>query len=309
MTPFHMIRLIFPFIYHVRRIIGVPDKGEIALLGAEDHPLLQSWCVQIVTDGRTQPTSFDLPKLESHVDVKILPHQNPAHGSWKQSLQDSDKEGGAPAYSTKWFLLAKGHSRVVEPFIKHENNPSTDSPGRQSTILRLKLGEERLALPSGKNVFTTEAAAALGSALGDMPAAVYSELGSQIRVLTDVRFRLLTIVPTVSGLALTVLLTQPVRDASPLLVFLASVFGFGVTLGIRIYDVRNSQLYDDLISRARSLEALFGVERGPYMRRSRSLWPIEHDFGLFVVYALVLSAWLIGAVVSLSIAVSQVVAS
>ncbi|MDQ0000111.1 hypothetical protein [Pseudarthrobacter sulfonivorans] len=309
MASFRMIRLIFPFTYHLRRIIGVPDKGEIALLGAEDHPLLQSWCVQIVTDGKTQPTSFDLPKLESHVDVKILPHQNPAHGSWKQFHQDSDDTGRSPANSTKWFLLAKGHSRVVEPFIKQGNSPSADSPGQPVSILRLRLGDERLAEPSGKNVFTTEAANALGSASGDMPAAVYSELGNQIRLLTDVRFRLLTFVPTVSGLALTILLTQPVRDASPLLVFLASVFGFGITLGIRIYDVRNSQLYDDLISRARSLEALFGVERGPYMRRSRSLWPIEHDFGLLVVYALVLSAWLVSAVVSLSIAVSQVVVS
>jgi hypothetical protein len=57
--------------------------------------------------------------------------------------------------------------------------------------------------------------------------------------------------------------------------------------------LRNSQLCDDLISRARSLEQFLGVERGPYMRRSKNIWPLQHDVALFLIYLLVLAAWLV----------------
>lgn len=277
----------------MRRLLGVPrDGAQIALLGDENHTVTRSWRVQGLADPRNQRTAFDLPKLGSRdsLDVEILPHQDHPLDSWMSAHQGSSR-----ASQPKWFLLAKGHSRAVMSIEVHQSPISAE----WSRYITLHLGDERQASPSGKNVFTAQAVGNLDSAFADMPKAVYAELGSQIRALTDVRFKLLTIVPTVSGLALTLLLTAPRGDRPPLLVFLASIVGFGITVGIRIYDIRNSQLYDDLISRARALEASLGVERGPYMRRGKTIWPFEHDFALSIVYTLVLAAWLLGAVAAL----------
>lgn len=289
----HARRVLGSFTYHLRRLLGIPrDEGKIALLGDENHTVTRSWRVQGLAGPRNQRPAFDLPKLGSldSLDVEILPYQDHPLDSWISALQES-----SGATQPKWFLLAKGHSREVKSIEAHQPPYSAEC----SLHITLHLGDERQASPSGKNVFTAEAVGNLHSAFADMPKAVYSELGSQIRALTDIRFKLLTIVPTVSGLVLTVLLTAPARDRSPLSIFLASILGFGITVGIRIYDVRNSQLYDDLISRARSLEASLGIERGPYTRRGKTIWPFEHDFALSIVYTLVLIAWLLGAVFSL----------
>jgi hypothetical protein len=70
-------------------------------------------------------------------------------------------------------------------------------------------------------VFSAEAAASTDPVPIETAKAIYSELGSQIRALTDVRFKLLTIVLTITGLALTVFMTQTIRDASRLLVLMA----------------------------------------------------------------------------------------
>lgn len=288
--------------YHAGRLLGAPDKGKTALLGDENHPVAKSWCVQKVCTTRNKRVLFDLPKLDGYVVVKVLPLQRRTPSTWERDSRRSDNKRSLPAMNGPWFLLAKGHSRVVNSVIRRRIEPRTGSLKCKPVILVLKLGDERQALPSGKSVFSAEAAASSDPVPMETAKAIYSELGSQIRALTDVRFKLLTIVPTITGLAVTVLMTQTIRDSSPLLVLMASLFGFGVTLGIRIYDLRNSQLYDDLIRRARSLESFLGVERGPYMRRSKNIWPLQHDVALFLIYLLVLAAWLVGAGVSLTCA-------
>ncbi|MCC9197614.1 hypothetical protein QNO08_07615 [Arthrobacter sp. zg-Y820] len=65
----------FPLIYHVRRISGASLEGLTALLGHEDHPAIRSWRVSKPLGAEKQAAKFDLPNLESHALVKVMPHQ------------------------------------------------------------------------------------------------------------------------------------------------------------------------------------------------------------------------------------------
>jgi hypothetical protein len=153
------------------------------------------------------------------------------------------------------------------------------------------------------------------------------EASAAWRMLTDVRFKLLALLPPISALALTAIVSptgilegadRPVRVA-------AAVFGFLVTLGLRIYDRRNDDLYDDLISRARRAEFELGIDTGVFRgrKKSRPLWNgrtihrrlvplarwagligqpgdpvsvVNHEIALKLVYRTVLLAWLLAGV-------------
>ena len=121
------------------------------------------------------------------------------------------------------------------------------------------------------------------------------------RHLADIRFKLLAFVPTLSGAAIA-LLARAERQGRDV-VALASL-GLIVTLGIVIYDQRNSQFYNGAISRAQHLEkelrlpkfegdknrGLFG-SRDDHQRQYFLLLPVWHGLGLALVYGPVLGAW------------------
>ena len=79
----------------------------------------------------------------------------------------------------------------------------------------------------------------------------YEQVGSVFALLTDVRFKLLALVPTVSGAAVALLTSADIRRADQCV--LASL-GFVVTLGILFYEQRNTQLYNNVIGRLQHLE-------------------------------------------------------
>lgn len=155
-----------------------------------------------------------------------------------------------------------------------------------------------------------------------------SEASTAWRMLTDVRFKLLALLPPISALALTAVVSptgilagvdRPVRVA-------AAAFGFIVTLGLRIYDSRNDELYDDLISRARRAEFELGIDTGVFLGRKNphplqnrrfttprwfvplARWVglirqpedvpsvVNHGVALKLVYRTVLLAWLLAGV-------------
>jgi hypothetical protein len=68
--------------------------------------------------------------------------------------------------------------------------------------------------------------------------------------LTDVRFKLLAFVPTVTGIAVTQV-NKPGNAGTALAV---GLLGFVVTLGIVIYELRNTTFYDAALHRAKWLE-------------------------------------------------------
>lgn len=132
----------------------------------------------------------------------------------------------------------------------------------------------------------------------------YEQVNETIRMLTDVRFKLLAFVPAVSGFAVALLTRSAVSHATVpgSVVAAASTLGFFVTLGIVFYDQRNSNLYDGLIRRANEIESTFNEYGG----RGKGLWSsrpparlyllgvvrVWHDRGLALIYASVLGGWL-----------------
>jgi hypothetical protein len=124
----------------------------------------------------------------------------------------------------------------------------------------------------------------------------------QFEMLSDIRFKLLAFVPTVTGLAVT-LVTDRQSTTTRLAV---GVLGFVVTIGIVMYDLRNSKFYDGIVHRAKYLEARLGFPRCTECRkvggvfnerlgarqRLFGFFEIWHDRGLALVYSAALASWL-----------------
>jgi hypothetical protein len=84
----------------------------------------------------------------------------------------------------------------------------------------------------------------------------YQEVCRSHAAITDFRGKLLALLPIASGTGLFLLLRQP-----PDWPFLAAigVFGFAVTLGLFVYELRNIQECKELIRQGRQIEGLFNL--------------------------------------------------
>jgi hypothetical protein len=129
----------------------------------------------------------------------------------------------------------------------------------------------------------------------------YQQTLETYRQFTEIRFKLLGFVPAVTAAAVA-LITKAKLDAWSRAGFAA--FGFLATLGLIVYERRNTQLYDGSISRAQHLERMLALPRferdkKPGLFGSRDshprlrLWTlrVQHDLGLALVYASTLGAW------------------
>jgi hypothetical protein len=139
----------------------------------------------------------------------------------------------------------------------------------------------------------------------------YEQVNDNFRMLSDIRFKLLALIPTLAGASIYVLShiaisAQGLGRNGPLdpdkalyeygTVVLVCVLGFLATLGITIYDQRNTELYNALIGRAKKLEKSLGIEEAQFNarpKRGRRLLGISvgHDSGLTLIYGPVLGAW------------------
>jgi len=137
----------------------------------------------------------------------------------------------------------------------------------------------------------------------------YEQVVGIIELLTDVRFKLLALVPTVSGAAVGLLASA---DLAPGAQVVLATLGFVVTVGIVFYEQRNTQFYNNAIGRAEYLEremgfgAAPGDREGGYFRsrtrRPRKFFgvvPMRHDRALGLIYASVLGAWAFAAVAAI----------
>ena len=109
----------------------------------------------------------------------------------------------------------------------------------------------------------------------------YGATTDLLRSLTDVRFKLLAFVPTIAGTAVA-LLGRHVRPAE-----LLAVGGLGLvaTLGVVVYELHNTELYEYALGRAEALER----ELGMALLSGRPSHARERPLAL--VYAAVLGAW------------------
>ena len=129
----------------------------------------------------------------------------------------------------------------------------------------------------------------------------YQQTTDLLRTLSDVRFKLLALVPTLSGAAIAIL-GHPSSAAELLGV---GLLGLVATLGILLYELRNTQLYDYATRRAQHTEAQLGLpsirggdgpgglfsERPGRTLRLFGIAPIDRDRGLVLVYSAALAGW------------------
>jgi hypothetical protein len=92
----------------------------------------------------------------------------------------------------------------------------------------------------------------------------YSEVGANFRLLTDIRFKLLGILPIAAAIAAALK-----GNALGIQGFGLSLFGLVATLGLATYNARNDQLYDELVGRAASIERSLGLPDGYFANRPR----------------------------------------
>ncbi|TMK77929.1 MAG: hypothetical protein E6G45_08130 [Actinobacteria bacterium] len=129
----------------------------------------------------------------------------------------------------------------------------------------------------------------------------YEQTMQLVRALTDIRFRLLAFVPTIAAAAVG-FLGRP-RPAVELLSI--GLLGLGATFGILIYELRNSQVFDAALHRAKQLERTLGL---PAVRggegsggvlsespgdtvRLFGVLPLSQGRGLALVYGAALAGW------------------
>src|SRR2546421_2507695 len=91
----------------------------------------------------------------------------------------------------------------------------------------------------------------------------YQQTTDLMRTLTDVRFKLLALTPTLAGATVAVL----GHPGSAVELLAVGLLGLTATLGLLLYELRNSQLYDYALARAQRLEAELGFCGGPFTDR------------------------------------------
>jgi hypothetical protein len=162
----------------------------------------------------------------------------------------------------------------------------------------------------------------------------YDQTHQTFRLLSEIRFKLLAFVPPVSAALITFLSSSlgEKGGVSPAMMFIVGSLGFFVTLGIILYELRNSELYAATIHRGKLLETVLqlppnqreydvggGLKVPPsqskrpgglFTQRGSSearLWkvPVKHDVGLALIYGAVLGAWIFPVVLGLLTALRE----
>jgi len=129
--------------------------------------------------------------------------------------------------------------------------------------------------------------------------AEYEQINNNFRMLTEIRFKLVALVPTLGGVAVYLLskMTVGLAGSDYATVGFLSVLGFLATLGITFYDQRNSELYNLLIRRGGEMERTLAPPMKNFAGRCRAsryllgFARMKHDTGLALIYAPVLGAW------------------
>jgi len=129
----------------------------------------------------------------------------------------------------------------------------------------------------------------------------YEKTVAYIDQLSDIRFKLLALIPLATGAALT--LAEP--GTRPATGAVLGLLGFFVTLGIVFYEQRNTEIYEKQVRRAKLLEIRLGMPPvsardgfgGPFMGRAareRKLFgwvEMWHDRALALIYGMALGGW------------------
>jgi len=124
----------------------------------------------------------------------------------------------------------------------------------------------------------------------------YEQMLQLARTLTEVRFKLLAFVPTIAGFGVAFF-----GKPGPAVELLAiGLIGLVATLGVLIYELRNSETYAAAVSRAAEIERALEMPSGPggllSERRGQTLRPfglvaVWQGRGLALVYGAAVAGW------------------
>ena len=122
----------------------------------------------------------------------------------------------------------------------------------------------------------------------------YDRTHELVRDLTDVRFKLLAFVPTISGAAVGLVGRRPTGAE----LISVGALGLAATLGIVLYELRNTAIHDYALDRAQRLEAKLGIVSAFQPGRSGGLYSERpgrgvagRDRGLALVYGAAVGGW------------------
>jgi hypothetical protein len=121
----------------------------------------------------------------------------------------------------------------------------------------------------------------------------YDQTTELLRMLTDIRFKLIAFVPAIA--AASVGFFGKPRPAVELLAI--GLLGLTATFGILVYELRNSQIYAAAAKRAQELERRLGFTGGlytdtpPATLRLAGVFPATRLAGLGLVYGAALAGW------------------
>lgn len=130
--------------------------------------------------------------------------------------------------------------------------------------------------------------------------AVYAEVMASWRDLHEVRFRLLGLLPLVTLAVFAIGGSGEQSIVRAVISLVITLLGLAVTVALYVYDSRNSELYDGLISRGRRIEAELGVGTGVFLGRENPTWDmISHGTATDIIYGSVTLSWIAGIVIAL----------
>jgi hypothetical protein len=118
----------------------------------------------------------------------------------------------------------------------------------------------------------------------------YEAATELLRGLTETRFKLLALVPTLAGAVVGFASTQ--RTGVALLAI--GLLGLAATLGVLVYEVRNGEIKGGVSRRVRELEDLLFAGRRLVRDADARLFgwlPASHSLGVALVYGAAISGW------------------
>jgi hypothetical protein len=136
--------------------------------------------------------------------------------------------------------------------------------------------------------------------------AEYAEVNNDFRLLTEIRFKLLALLPLAAGGAWAIFgggSWLGNGDSASLRAGALSAFGLVVTVFVATYNSRNDQVYLWLVNRAVSIERELGVPDGSFAQRPNPWFEVQafgirglvgHSSSVSAIYGSSIALWLAG---------------
>lgn len=118
----------------------------------------------------------------------------------------------------------------------------------------------------------------------------YEAASGLLRSLTETRFKLLALVPTLAG----AVVAFATAHRTGVALFAIGVLGLAATFGVLVYELRNGEINGEVSCRVRELEQEL-LPGGQLVARSRARFlgtiPVSHSLGVGLVYGAAIGGW------------------